>query len=217
MFSRHDLVWLTASGWEAALARALPAQRAAIAQWRLEDWPAIVRRSDVALAPGHISLGIALPPAADGHKGRVALTASVADIARRAPPLALADAAKAAPPRWRALLSELAAESGGLPIRVYGSLAMQSITGQDYLTARSDVDLLFAPASHGELHAGIAQLARYGALLPLDGEIVFPSGDAVAWKEWLQADPGQARVLVKDARAVRLAQPGQLLATLEAA
>jgi phosphoribosyl-dephospho-CoA transferase len=217
MFSRHELVWLTASGWEAAQARALPAQQASIAQWRRHGWPAIVRRSDPALAPGQVGLGIALPPAADGTKGRVALTACVADIARRTPPLTLADAAKAAPPRWRTLLGALAAESGGLPIRVYGSLAMQAITGQDYLTDRSDIDLLFAPASHGELAAGIALLARYGALLPLDGEIVFPSGDAVAWKEWLQAAPAQARVLVKDARAVRLAQATQLLATLEAA
>jgi phosphoribosyl-dephospho-CoA transferase len=47
--------------------------------------------------------------------------------------------------------------------------------------------------------------------LPLDGEIVFPSGDAVAWKEWAGAE----RVLVKRASAVRLAPVAELLSTLE--
>jgi phosphoribosyl-dephospho-CoA transferase len=217
MVSRHDLAWLTSAGWDAALARALPGQHAAIEQWRRADWPAIVRRADADLAPGQVSLGIALAPAADGSKGRVALTARVADVARRTPALALADAARAAPRRWRALLDALAAEADALAFRAYGSLAMQAITGQHYLTERSDIDLLFAPTSHEALGAGIALLARYGALLPLDGEIVFPSGDAVAWKEWPGADAVQARVLVKHARAVRLAPAAQLLATLEAA
>jgi phosphoribosyl-dephospho-CoA transferase len=217
MFSRHDLAWLTGAGWDAALARALPGQLAAIEQWRRAGWPAIVRRADADLAPGQISLGIALPPAADGSKGRVALNAHGADVARRTPALALADAAKAAPQRWRGALDELAAEADGLALRVYGSLAMQAVTGQVYLTERSDIDLLFVPASEAALKAGIALLVRYGAVLPLDGEIVFPSGDAVAWKEWPGAETVNARVLVKDARAVRLAPAAQLLATLEAA
>jgi phosphoribosyl-dephospho-CoA transferase len=217
MFSRHELAWLTGAGWEAALARALPGQHAAIEQWRREDWPAIVRRADAGLARGQVSLGIALPPAADGSKGRVALNAQVAEIARRTPALALADAAMAAPARWRALLDELVAESDGLAIQVYGSLAMQAVTGRDYLTPGSDIDLLFSPASHHALGAGIELLAKYAAVLPLDGEIVFPSGAAVAWKEWLDAECDHARVLVKDAAAVRLATTAHLLATLEAA
>jgi phosphoribosyl-dephospho-CoA transferase len=217
MYSRHELAWLSGAGWDAALASALPGQHAAIEQWRREDWPAIVRRADPGLAPGQLSLGIALPPAADGSKGRVALSAGAGDVARRTPALALAQAAKAAPERWRALLGELVAEADGLAFQVYGSLAMQAITGQHYLTPRSDIDLLFAPASHAALGAGIELLARYGTVLPLDGEIVFPSGDAVAWKEWINAERDGARVLVKDARSVRLAPSAQLLATLEAA
>jgi phosphoribosyl-dephospho-CoA transferase len=217
MFSRHELAWLTGSGWDAALARALPGQRAAIEQWRREDWPAIVRRVDAGLAEGQVSLGIALPPAADGSKGRIALNAYTSDIARRAPALALADAAKAAPAEWRPALDELVAESDGMAIQVYGSLAMQAITGQDYLTPHSDIDLLFSPANQHALVAGLALLEHYSAMLPLDGEIVFPSGAAVAWKEWLNAGRHQARVLVKDAAAVRLTPTALLLATLEAA
>ncbi|MDB5909930.1 MAG: mdcG [Massilia sp.] len=207
MFSRHELAWLGGAGWQAALARALPGQHAAIEQWWREDWPAIVRRADPGLEPGRVSLGIALP-----SRGRVALNAHVSDIARRKSPLALGEATKAAPARWRAALDELAAESDGMAMHVYGSLAMQTLTGQEYMGPDSDIDLLFFPANRGALDAGLALLERYSAVLPLDGEIVFPSGDAVAWKEWLNAD----RVMVKDAVTVRLAPAAALLATLEA-
>jgi phosphoribosyl-dephospho-CoA transferase len=211
MFSRHELVWLTAQGWDAALERALPAQHAAIEQWRREDWPTVVRRADIGLAAGQVSLGIPLPPTPDGVKGRIALNASVIDIARRSPALALADAARVAPEHWWPALDVLAAS---LPLRAYGSLAMQAVTGQTYLTPSSDIDLLFFPAGADALHAGLALLEHHAATLPLDGEIVFPSGAAVAWKEWLVAGRNQARVLVKDAGAVRLAPMAELMASL---
>jgi phosphoribosyl-dephospho-CoA transferase len=217
MFWRHELARLTGSGWEAALARALPGQHAAIDQWRREDWPAIVRRADAGLAEGQVSLGIALPPAADGSKVRIALNAHPSDIAHCAPALALADAVKAAPADWRPALDQLVAQSDGMAIQVYGSLAMQAITGLDYLTPHSDIDLLFSPANQHVLVAGLALLEHFSARLPLDGEIVFPSGAGVSWKEWLNAGRHQARVLVKDAAAVRLAPTAPLLATLEAA
>ena len=156
MFSRHELVWLTGRGWDAALERALPGQHAAIEQWRREDWPAIVRRADVGLAPGHVSLGIALPPTAAGVKGRIALNALTADVARSTAPLALADAVEAAPQCWRPALDALAERSAGIALRAYGSLAMQAITGQQYVSPTSDIDLLFFPSDRESLHAGLA-------------------------------------------------------------
>jgi phosphoribosyl-dephospho-CoA transferase len=214
MFSRHDLVWLSGDGWNAARARALPAHHAAIAQWRRQDWPAIVRRADAGLAAGQLSLGIALPPAPDGVKGRIALNVDKSDVARTSPALALCAAAHAAPKDWRPALDALAA---AMPLRAYGSLAMQAITGQPYLAAASDIDLLFFPSDAAGLRDGLALLARFAQVLPLDGEIVFPSGAAVAWKEWIDAGAANARVLVKDTGAVRLAQPASLLTMLEEA
>jgi phosphoribosyl-dephospho-CoA transferase len=217
MYSRHELAWLSSRGWEAAIDRAQPGQREAIEQWRRQDWPAIVRRADADLEPGQVSLGIPVPPSSDGVKGRIALNVLKADVARHSLPLALADAAQAAPERWHAPLAELVTRSSGLALRAYGSLAMQAITGQPYLTPASDIDLLFAPSDMASLHEGLLLLEQYSAQLPLDGEIVFPSGAAVAWKEWLGAAPMQSRVLVKDAGAVRLASIAELTATLEAA
>jgi phosphoribosyl-dephospho-CoA transferase len=211
MFSRHDLVWLTGRGWGAALERALPGQHDAIEQWRREGWPAVVRRADIGLAAGQVSLGIPLPPTPDGVKGRIGLHASAIDVAKHRNALALPDALHAAPQHWRPALAVLA---DSLPLQAYGSLAMQAITGQAYLTPSSDIDLLFFPADAQALHAGLALLEQYAATLPLDGEIVFPSGAAVAWKEWLVASRNEARVLVKDAGAVRLSPMTDLMASL---
>ena len=209
MFSRHDLVWLSAAGWDAALARALPGQHDAIGQWRLNGWPVVVRRDEAGSAPHTVSLGLALPPDAAGFKRRIALQARECDVARTEPALTLAAAAGAAPEHWRTALDTLS--RSGVPLQAYGSLALQAITGQTYLTAASDIDLLFHPRTRSMLEAGLAVIGEHAAHLPLDGEIVFPSGEAVAWKEWTGAE----RVLVKQAEGVRLAPVAQLLATLE--
>jgi phosphoribosyl-dephospho-CoA transferase len=199
MHSRHDLVWLDADGWAAIGAR-----------WGEYDWPLIVRRRDIDLGKDCISVGLALPPDADGVKQRVALQVKCAHIKHHRRPLPLAEALHAAPERWR---SELAALAAQVPALAFGSLAMQALTGLPYLRESSDIDLLIAPRTSDDLTKSLAALSECHERLPLDGEIVFPNGDAVAWKEWLQA--GGARVLVKSLSGVRLERPDSLLATLE--
>jgi phosphoribosyl-dephospho-CoA transferase len=78
------------------------------------------------------------------------------------------------------------------------------------------VDVLFHPASRLQLEEGVALLVRHAERLPLDGEIVFPGGAAVSWKEWQMAMTHPAKVLVKDLQSVRLVDTASLLATLGA-
>jgi phosphoribosyl-dephospho-CoA transferase len=215
MYSRHDLVWLTPDGWQSALAQAKPVERPALERWQREDWPAIVRRRDADALPSVVSAGVALPPER-GIKPRIALRLDASQIARHAPPLAIAQAATAAPSHWRAALKGLAEDAHELDLKVYGSLALQSITGLPYLTSSSDIDVLFAPSTRTQLATGLELLCRACAHLPLDGEVVFPNGDAVAWKEWRDAAAAGARVLVKSQHAVRLADPATLLDTVGA-
>jgi len=215
MFSRHELVWLSSQGWLAARAAALPGQLEAFERWQRADWPLVVRRNDPGMGADSVSLGLALPPDADGRKVRIALRALRSDVSRSLPALALDAVHGAAPAAWKAGLAALDAQAQGLAVRVYGSLALQSLTGQAYLTPASDIDLLFYPASVAQLQAGVALLSAHAALLPLDGEIVFPSGQAVAWKEWTGARHDAARVLAKTRDAVHLASCAALLATLE--
>lgn len=217
MFSRHELVWLTPSGWDAVATQA-QADLDAIAQWRERDWPAVVCRNVPGLAHGDLSIGLPLPPAADGAKRRCGANVPVAAVARRQAPLPLAAFCANAPADWRGALSTMLLEGARLPapvaLAVFGSCAMEVLTGQAYLRASSDIDLLLYPRSMSGLHAGLALLLRHASTLPLDGEIVFPHGAAVSWKEW--AGARDERVLVKTIADVRLAPKASLLATLEA-
>jgi len=217
MFSRHELAWLTPRGWERASAGAPASAREAIANWGRAGWPAVVTRAHADLGPGQVALGIALSPlASDGSKPRIALSCGTGDIERTGPALALGDAVKASPSGWRkglAALDEEAADAG-LELRVYGSLAFQALTGQAYVTAASDIDLLLHPATALDYRHALALLTRHARMLPLDGEIVFGGGQGVAWKELAGAQHGQARVLAKSLQGIALVTVDSLLAGL---
>lgn len=220
MFARHDLVWLTRRGWQRVRAGAPLETIGALDGWRDGGWPAVVRRAEVDLAPGEVAIGFALPPRAqDGAKRRVGCRVEVADVQRRTRALPLVGALDAVPDGWRDGLAALErqAADAGLGLAVYGSVALQALTGQHYLSATSDIDLLLRPLTRKQLMAGLDLLAAHAATLPLDGEVVFPDGRAVAWKELRAAfdsAPG-ARVLAKGLERVALAPPEELLATLE--
>ncbi|AMO94816.1 malonate decarboxylase holo-[acyl-carrier-protein] synthase [Collimonas fungivorans] len=221
MPARHSLVWLSADGWQRAAQTAAAGNRAILERWQSRDWPAVLRRRQPDTPEDQLCLGLALPPDANGDKGRIPFLAQFGDVQRITDPLALRAALPQAPPAWSRALNAFAGDClhSGIAMRIYGSWAWQILTQQSYLTRTSDIDLLFTPGSAEELRRGIALLAQHAARLPLDGEVVFADGQAVAWKEcWqaLQGDGGQ-QVLVKARSTVRLAPMAGLVATLEGA
>jgi phosphoribosyl-dephospho-CoA transferase len=137
------------------------------------------------------------------------LAVAATAIAEHRPPLPLRKALGAAPLNWQKPLGELAAEleEAGEEACVYGSLAWQywaANSGLAYLTANSDADLLFRPMSWGAVLTIIGFLERFQRqhhAPRLDGEIVLPDGDAIAWRE-ISNHP--AKVLAKRLNAVRL-------------
>jgi phosphoribosyl-dephospho-CoA transferase len=164
----------------------------------------------------NIATGLALPPALD--KCRIALNVAAQDIARYSPPLLLGDAIAHAPAGWQSALGELdaAASDIGIELRVFGSLAWQALSGIEYLTPRSDIDLLWQPHSHQQLCQGIALLARWeqDRGLRADGEVLF-GGDAVSWREWAGLKSGgDQRVLVKRISSAELVAADELLELL---
>lgn len=220
MLGRHSLAWVTAEGWREALQTAAPQCRDDIVSWQSANWPATVRRQDIDAHTDQCSLGIALPPDVDsGIKKRICLRISKAHVAQMSVPLTLSEAIPAALPAWRDALTILdrKASAAGLVLRVYGSLALQAMTGLDYLKTTSDIDLLLSPNSRDQLSKGIDLLQEASANLPLDGEIVFPEGQGVAWKEWQVSMARQQgiRVLVKNLYGVRLVDPSELLVALD--
>ena len=226
MLPRHSLVWLEPSGWQRVHAsttqHGVPI-RDALARWQAADWPLVVRRAAPAQLAGQVAIGIALPPDSPHGTGpRIGAIVEAGDIRRSSAPLMLANVLAQAPAHWRAALLALHLEwSEALPpLQVYGSLAWQHLTGMPFLRESSDIDLLFTPADRHALARGVSLLCTHAASLPLDGEIVFPSGAAVAWKEWHQAagtsrPAPSAMVLAKAPAHVALVSCISLLATLE--
>lgn len=215
MHRRHDLLWLTGAGWQAAL-DCHPEHQPVLAYWRSEAWPLVVRRQDADTDPAReICAGLSLPPDAQGRKRRIGWRVPLSHVQRSCAPLTLKAARAALPAHWRPGYTVLQDLAVGLDLRVYGSLAWQALTSLPCVTPASDIDILFRPVSRHQLQAGLALLSGPEHGLPLDGEIMFPNGDAVPWKEWQGAAAANAGVLVKSIVEVRMADPADLLATLK--
>jgi phosphoribosyl-dephospho-CoA transferase len=216
MYRRHDLIWLTPDGWDTTLRGLAGAQHELARDWRTRGLPAVVRRTEPGTPPTLLCLGIPAPPdILSGQKVRLGFSVERRHVARALPALALDDAE--APVAWQPGLASLciALRAAGIDCRVFGSLAMQTLTGDSYLGAGSDVDLLLRPLDDAQLDAGLALVARHARSLPLDGEIEFPFGHAVSWKEWLGVDAqpryGHDRVLAKHLDSVALMRRDELL------
>ena len=210
------LVWLDDAGWDAAQATTEPQHKGAFKLWQSRSWPLIVRRADADAGDDEICLGLPLPPDEDtGEKVRISLRARERHIKKATGAMELAAVLSSSSNPSRAPLAALERDAAGLRLRVYGSHAMEAITGLPYVSPTSDIDILFHPASRWQLEEGVATLSHHASRLPLDGEIVFPGGAAVSWKEWRIAMANPAKVIVKELHTVRLADTASLLALLE--
>lgn len=194
---RHRLVWLSNAGWQALLLQAPDAASArCLAHWAREHLPLVVtrQRSDTP----RLALGLAMPAQwgrrklaleiEGGHLLYTGAFPAAADITQLLVPGARAG--------WRALCAELAGL--GVAPRVHGSHGWQKLTGLRYLRPGSDIDLHIAVDSEA-LADRVATLLQVDAGGPrIDGELLFPDGGAIAWREWLQLRAGRVReVLVK--------------------
>jgi len=193
---RHDLVLVSPAAWRSLLQRHDDlAGEPLVIEWVDRGWPLITRRAMHGEADG-LPLGLPLPPFAG--KRRLSFLMQPDDIVATARPLQLSSTIDVAPEPWRHTLDQVAelASRHGVEARVFGSLAWQTLTGLDYLSAGSDLDLLLSFPPGGD-HAGLtAGLAAIEAAAPmrLDGEITRDDGAGVNWRE---LHTGARQVLVK--------------------
>jgi phosphoribosyl-dephospho-CoA transferase len=190
---------------------------AQVIAWLEADRPLVVARQPDNMMPDTIAVGLALPPTQG--KRRIALNVAVHDIARYTSPILLTDAIAHAPAEWQPALAELqdAAIDIDIELRVFGSLAWQALSGIQYLTWKSDIDLLWHTQSSTQLQQGIALLASWEQTsgLRADGEVLFGGSSAVSWREWttLKYQDVQ-RVLVKRSTSAELVDARELLEKL---
>ncbi len=194
--ARHALLRVEPGAYALMLAgRPDLAGEALLADWAALGRPLIARRRTSCDGAGLVAAGIALPPS--HGKKRIALQLDPGAILSIEPPPLLQGAACAAPAGWRATIEAIVdlCAHAGVEARVFGALAWSSLTGLEYLSAASDLDLLFAVNADTDVAALLDGLARIEATAPmrLDGEIV-RLGVAANWRE---LNAGGREVLVK--------------------
>lgn len=192
----------------------------ALAQ-RVSDWIERGRPLVVARQVGHaeeILLGLTLP-ASEGRR-RIGCLVARQDVLQVTGPLAVTRCLHRLQPDVAAPLAALATRllAGGVRIGVYGSLAWEVLSTEIYRHAASDVDVICDVSSPEQTELALAALCETASRLAcgLDGEIRFPDGRAVAWKELGGVWPGRnSQVLVKGPDEVALLPLTGLLAQFE--
>lgn len=173
-----------------------------LAHWLDNGWPLVARRFIPGELPG-VPLGLPLPPC--GRRRRLAFLAQPEDVTSIAAPPTLAAVSLRAPRSWWLSLDRLDAMAvrHAVDLRVCGSLAWYSMTGLDYVTARSDLDLLVQIHPGSDVLGVTAALAAIEATAPMriDGEIIRPDGAAVSWRELHNGEP---EILLKTVAGVAL-------------
>jgi malonate decarboxylase holo-[acyl-carrier-protein] synthase len=196
---RHTMVKPSPRAWAALMVqRPDLAKKPVVAGWADAGYPLVVRRQLLSDDPRTVSLGLPLPPAQGKH--RIAVTLDPDDILRADPPPLLSAAAVSAPACWRRCIDQLICLDP--TTRVFGSLAWQHLTALPYLSAGSDLDLLWYLPHGGDVDTLLEGITAIDEIAPMrvDGEVHNATG-AVQWREL--RDAGADVVVVKELRDVR--------------
>jgi phosphoribosyl-dephospho-CoA transferase len=209
---RHDRVYLRPDAtFRFACAVTDAALSASVQAWIAAGRPLVAARQPAQASD--VLLGLTLPLAQ--QRQRVGCLVEPAAIAQVQAPLAIGACLQRLPAACAAPLQAL--EQGiracGAGIGVYGSLAWEALSGKAYRHADSDIDLICDVRNEHQYRACLDWLAQAAQALPcrLDGEMRFPDGNAVAWRELLNAPDASRELLVKGELTVGLLPLGALL------
>ena len=197
---RHRLVRLSREGWDALLARHWDAQaRACLLHWAGHGLPLVVTRQTADTGDCDL-VALGLPAPGRWARRRLALHVPASSVAHFEEFPVLADVVDLLPLSGR-VVGDLQAglASCRAAAHVYGSYGWQALSGLDHVRQGSDLDVWVSV--RGAVHADdVARcLDRFASSwLRLDGELMFPDGTAVAWREWSDWRAGRTRaVMVK--------------------
>jgi phosphoribosyl-dephospho-CoA transferase len=165
------------------------------------------------------SVPAALPLPPYLGKRRLAFSFSSGEAITALPPVLLCDAARTAPAEWQPIIGALLDVGGAIEIapRVFGALLWQYTTGLPYLSARSDLDLLWPTSDERTAFLLVERLLRLDAAssVRLDGELELPDGAGVNWRELAQTFAGRGDdLLVKTMDGVEVRTRAALFRTL---
>lgn len=203
---RHALVWLHPSAtYMTPCAEPGSAESSALAGWLAAGRPLVAARQSTGAA--ELQLGLSLPLAL-GRK-RLSIRVAPSQIAEVRRPLSVHQCLAGLPAEQASILSAVAEriEASGARLGIYGSLAWETLSGEAYRHAASDIDLICDVADLAQYAIALDSLRQAVADFPgrLDGELRLPDGRAVAWQEILAlGDASGKSVLVKGEQDVSL-------------
>ena len=205
---RHARAWLDWPASSSLIAMTDDTHRAAIDAHAERGHAFVARRRQPCDGPEGIPLGLRLPRGQAVRSLSFCVPAAAIRTVADAMPLADALALESAiPPAWRQTVQALVQQMQHIALvpRIYGSLAWQAGSGVGYVDDDSDLDLLLRPVSKEQAKACLDLLdtASRTATMRLDGEMEFPDGSAVAWKELAS---GATSMLVKKIDGVALVE-----------
>jgi len=213
---RHDRVYLDPqAAFETPCVAPGSHWRAVVGEWIAAGRPLVAARQTA--GGGAIRLGLALP--LRHERKRIAIDVEPRQIGAIRPPLAPRPCLARLPADSARIMRTLEREIGacGARLGVFGSLAWETISGEAYRHPGSDIDVVCDITGRNQYAEVLAAMARAAARLPcrLDGELRFPGGHAVAWRELAAIDPsGDTSVLAKGDHDAALLPLAQLLSEL---
>lgn len=197
---RHQIVWLSDTGWRKVRDRDWDAQaRDCLGYWSEKRLPLVVTRQGGRADKESIALGLPAPGRWD--RRRLALNVLRSDVSYfdEFPLSEKVRSLVPAPTRsaWRGLCAKL--KVAGVNARVYGSYGWQLLSGLDHVHTGSDIDLWLSVSDADQADAAVECLQSFmSESLRLDGELMFSDGTAVAWREWMAWRAGRVKsMLVK--------------------
>lgn len=208
--ARNQLVWLAPQAWLQVQAHVWDAEaQAMLAHWRDHHLPLVVCRQRVEAPTDQVCLG--LPAPLQWSRRRLALAVRLDQVVAMGDFPTLLQVAQVNP--WGPAALELDGQLTqlGVTARVYGSHGWQWLAHMPYLHGDSDLDVTLNVPDFQTACQVQALLAAAELVPRLDGEIVFPGGQAVAWRELQRLLAGDtAQVLLKDRQSIRLAMLAEL-------
>jgi phosphoribosyl-dephospho-CoA transferase len=215
---RHDLLRPDSTAWDAMLQRHPGfADLPLVAEWAHLGRPVIVRRRMVGDFVDSVPAALPLPPYLG--KRRLAFSFSSSEVVTALPPVLLCDAARTAPREWRPVVEAMLDLGDAIEIapRVFGALLWQHATGLPYLSARSDLDLIWSISDERTALSLVDRLLRLDAESPVrvDGELELPDGAGLNWRELAQSRADLSdELLVKTMDGVEMRTRSALFRTL---
>ena len=207
MVQRHNLMWLDPE-LDAAPYTPISEHTDFVREWAAQGRPFVVARQPKQPVTGvsHVALGLTLPKPATRH--RISLYVPTEAILRHSGPLELSQSIAPAP-HWQELICRILdmCKMAEVTPCVYGSLLWQAVSGFDYITDKSDLDVLFVCNEFSNIKLLLESITSLDESMPrLDGEILAPSGWAAAWREVATAGTsgGTNIVLAKSGYEARL-------------